>query len=208
LFLNNVTATLAGDGSFINVTPMDTDLHRTPYPFNRSLPSNGLERTFWDLIDSAASVSGDWIESILLSAFVNGTGLASMQTEFSAIVAMHYALLVQNWRTRLKQGDTTVLALWTPMSTMLNGTQPLVLARLRINVPQLLLGAASTLVLTLVALAIIWGHSVRDSVIRDGGVIDMISLLNGSQLPAIIAEGASGDTKKARRELAERTCVA
>jgi hypothetical protein len=134
-----------------------------------------------------------------------------MEKEFSTIVAMHYALLVQNWKTRLQQGDATAKALWTPESVMLGGTQPLVFARLRINVPQLLAGAISTILLILVALATIWGHDIHDSVVRDGGVIDMISLLDGSLLPAIVAssaEGQPGDAKRARRKLAERTCVA
>ena len=46
--------------------------------------------------------------------------------------------------------------------------------------------------------------------VLDGGVIDMITLLNGSSLPAILASADSefGDTKGARREQAERTYVA
>jgi hypothetical protein len=62
----------------------------------------------------------------------------------------------------------------------------------------------------LVALVIIWDHDLRNTVVRDGGVIDMISLLNGSSLPAILASADSefGDTKDARREQAERTYVA
>ena len=211
MFLDNVTATTTGGGSLLNVTPQETDLHHTPYPFLRTLPSNGLERTFWDLIDSSSIIAGDWIQSQLLTAIVNGTGLSSMEKEFSAIAAMHYALLVQDWKTRLQQGDTTVKALWTPESVTLGGTQPLVFARLRINVPQLLSGAISTMLLTLVALATIWGHDIHDSVVRDGGVIDMISLLDGSLLPAIVASSAEselGDGRRARRQLAERTYVA
>jgi len=205
---------MTGDGTLIKVDRQDTDMHNTPYPFLRALPSNRLERTFMNLIDSSYHFSNllqdDWIMRKLLSAIVNGTGLASMEREFSAITAMHYALLVQNWKTRLQQGDTTVGALWTPEPVMLDGTEPLLFARLRINLPQLLLGSAGTFLLILVALVIIWGHDLRDTVVRDGGVIDMISLLNGSSLPAILAAADSefGGTKDARREQAERTYVA
>jgi len=147
---------------------------------------------------------------MLLSAIVNGTGLASMEREFSIITAMHYALLVQNWKTRLQKGDTTVGALWTPESVMLDGTQQLLFARLRINLPQLFFGFVGTFLLVFVASAIIWGHDLRNIVVRDGGVIDMISLLDGSSLPAILASADSefGNTKDARREQAERTYVA
>jgi len=194
----------------IKVTPQHTNLHNTPYPFDRDLPSNRLERTFYDLIRASYSLSTDWIRSNLLSAIINGTGLAPMEREFSTITAMHYALLVQSWKNQLQQGDTTVGAFWTPESVMLNGTQPLLFAKLHINVPQLFLGIVGTVLLVWVALVIIWGHNLRDTVVRDGGVIDMISLLNGSSLPVILASAESefGDTKYARREQAERTYVA
>ena len=210
LFLDKVTATMTGDGTLIKIDRQDTDLHNMPYPFLQALPSNGLERTFWDSIDSTWPLQGEWLQDKLLSAIVNGTGLASMEREFSTITAMHYALLMQSWKTRLQQGDMTVGALWTPESVTLDGTKPLHFARLRINVPQLFLGSAGTVLLSLVALVIIWGHDLRNTVVRDGGVIDMISLLNGSSLPAILASAESefGNTKDARREQAERTYVA
>ena len=54
-----------------------------------------------------------------------------------------------------------------------------------------------------------------DSIIRDGGVIDVFSLLAGSALPEIIAEGAEGaegadsndEDRDRRRVRAERTLV-
>ena len=211
LFLDNVTATMAGDGTLIKVDRQDTDLHNTPYPFLRALPSNRLERTFWGLIELSNTFSINWILDKLLSAIVNGTGLASMERELSTITAMHYALLVQNWKTRLQQGDTTVRALWTPESVMLDGTKPLLFAKLCINVPQLFAGFVGTVLLILVALVTVWGHDLRDTVVRrDGGVIDMITLLDGSSLPAILASADSefGDTRDARREQAERTYIA
>jgi len=201
---------MAGNGTLIKVDRQDTDLHNTSYPFLRALPSNGLERTFCDLIDFSNFYSYNQILPTLLSAIINATGLTSMERELSTITAMHYALLVQNWKTRLQQGDTTVGALWTPESVMLNGTKPLLFARLRINVPQLFSGFVGTVLLILVALAILWGNDLRDTVVRDGGVIDMITLLNGSSLPAILASADSevGDTKDPRREQAEKTFVA
>jgi len=200
---------MAGDGTLINVDRQDTDLHNTPHPFLRARPANGLERTFGDLINYSNNLAGDWILRKLLPAIVNGTDLASMEREFSAITAMHYALLVQNWKNRLlQQGDTTVRDMWTPESVMLNGTQPLLFARLRVNVPQLFLGIVGTVLLILVASVIIWGHDLRNTMVRDGGVIDIISLLDGSSLPAILASANSEFAKDARREQAERTYVA
>jgi len=200
---------MAGDGTLIKVDRQDTDLHNTPHPFLRVRPANGLERTFGELILYSNDLAGDWIPRKLLPAIVNGTDLASMEREFSAITAMHYVLLVENWKNRLlQQGDTTVRDMWTPESVMLNGTQPLLFARLRINVPQLFLGIVGTVFLILVASVIIWGHDLRNTVVRDGGVIDIISLLDGSSLPAILASANSEFAKDARREQAERTYVA
>jgi len=201
---------MTGDGTLVKVDRQDTDLPNTPYPFLRALPSNGVERTFWDLIDSSNIGLNYWITPTLLSVIANGTGLASMEREFSNITAMLYALLIENWKTRLQQGDMTVRALWTPEPVMLDGTQPLLFARLCINLPQLLLGSVGTVLLILVALMVVWDRDLRDTVVRDGGVIDMISLLNGSSLPAILASVDSefDNTNDARRELAERTHVA
>jgi hypothetical protein len=205
---------MTGDGTLIKVDGQDTDLHNTPYPFLRGLPSSGLERTFWDLINSSDFIVNDWITPTLLFAIANGTGhgagLASMERELSTITAMYYALLVQSWKTRLQQGDPTVGVLWTPEPVMLDGTEPLLFARLRINLPQLFVGSAGTVLLILVALVIIWSRDLRNAVVRDGGVIDIISLLDGSSLPAILAAADSelGDTKNARRGQAERTYVA
>jgi len=126
-------------------------------------------------------------------------------SESSAPSPLHYALLVQIWKTRLQQGDTAVRAvraLWTPESVMLDGTKPLPFARLRI-LPRLFLGFVGTVLLILVVLVIIWGYDLRNTVVRGG------TLLDGSSLPTILAsvEGEFGDTKDARREQAERTYV-
>ena len=206
LFLDNITAKITGDGTLINPAPQGTNLHHTPYPFLRTLPSNGLERNFWGVIDCASNILSDWIDTKLLSAIENA-GLASMEREYSNIMAMYYSLLIQNWKTRLQQGDATVGALWTPESVMLGGTESLIFARLRINVFQLFSGTVSTILIILVTVVIIRGHDIHDSVVRDGGVIDMISLLHGSSLPAVVASSTEGESGN-RREQAERTYVA
>ena len=63
------------------------------------------------------------------------------------------------------------------------------------------------MILILAAAVTTWDHDAHDSVVRDGGVIDMISLLNGSLLVAS-AGSESGGRNRARRKQVERTYVA
>lgn len=212
LFLDNTTATVGGDGSLLSIA-QSTARHDTPTPFLRPLPVNGVERSFADLVDAVDLILGGWTADRLQVAITNGTGLAGLEDTWSNLVALQYALLAQSFKTEFAANSSSVSGLWSPQTGNLTGTQPQVSARIRINIPQLIVGSVATALIALVTIASVLGPDATDSLVRDGGALDMICLLKDSSLPEIIAgteefEAGDAELKALRRKRAQRTFVA
>lgn len=227
LFLDNTSALVRGDGSLYSVNAPAVS-HITPAPFMRPIPDTGIERNFVMLVTEVETViterfeSGNmasapsWTETTLQNAVVAG-GLAELESTWSRLIALEYALLIQTWKALYEQNSSSitdpVANYWTPQSATLIGTQPKAFARLRINIPQLVVGGFSTLLLVLATLVSIHSDNPErhDSIIRDGGLLDTICLLEGSSLPDTIAGpvsiGEARDVNAVRRERAELTMV-
>lgn len=181
----------------------------------RLLPDTGVERGLRGFVSAIESwvLVDNWTGGVLQRALLNG-GLEELERTWSNLVALEYAVLIQTWKAAYEQNSTLVADSWAPQLATLTGTQPKLFARLRINVPQLIVGGIATLLLTLATLMAIHYDSPEDhdTVIRDGGVLDAICLLEGSSLPDIIAGPVSVDEAKdvntVRRKRAEHTMVA
>lgn len=158
-----------------------------------------------------------WLEYALMDRIANGTGIAAVEESLTYIVSLSYALLVQEWRDELEASgysSTTLKTLassWIPTNVTLDGTQPVLFARLKVDGRALVITFISTLILMVVAIVSTYGHADAhiDRVVRDGAVIDMLSLMSESSLPMLIAEGIEYEVKgrDGRRVRAERTLV-
>lgn len=229
MYSTPATAKLRGDGTLLssNVTA-DANTNLSPTPFIRPRPTDQAELFWIDLINAlytleTADVSQDrtgggtieftWLEYTLLDRIVNGTGIDAMEDSLSYITALAYSLLAQSSRARGFAAANTSQS-WIPQNVTLIGIRPVLFTRLRIGGPQLIVTFVSTIVLILVTLASTYGHADQhiDPIIRDGGAIDLLSLLADSSLPSIIAGGADDrtedqDARRARAETTQVWCV-
>lgn len=227
MYSNPATAKVRGDGVLLSTnltTPVNIDSSATP--FVRPLPTQRTELLWANLTEALRTIevtdvgtaqSGNgpveftWLEYTLVDRIVNSTGISAMEESLSYITALSYSLLAQSWRTKNAQGGLAAANLsqiWTPQNVTLSGTQSLLFTRLKIGGPQLIIAFVSTILLAVVSLASTFGHADQhvDPVIRNGGIVDLFSLLADSALPAILVEGAD-DTPEGRRVQAEMTRV-
>lgn len=217
-----------GDGVLLS-TNLTSPVERSATPFNRSLPAQQTELMWANLTAAlwqieSADVSGiqtlggaieiTWLEYTLLDRIVNATGIRAMEDSLSYIAALSYALIAQDWRTKSAQGGSVAVNLsqtWIPQNVTLSGAQYRLFTRLRISGPQLIITFISTIVLVIVSLAKTFGHADQnnDPVIHNGGVIDLLSMLAGSALPAILSATVddSAEGRDSRRARAEKTMV-
>ena len=227
LVTNNATARVRGDGSLLSLNVTNSTPY-TPFPYLSNQPKNGLEKYFAPLHDvilytaagDSEGLGGDgdglsWIEKALWATLANQRSLRALEETLGSITSLTYSLLIQRWRTRLSDGDLTVLSNWVPENKTAQAHYPLLQAHLQVNGIPLLVGSISTLVLVAVSLICVVVHRINDHIVRDGGVIDLVSLLHESALPDILA-GDDGDgdmaSEKAmfetRSTIARRTKVA
>ena len=210
LVTNNATARVRGDGSLLSLNVANPTPY-TPFPYLSHRPKNALENHFAPLHDvildsESASAKGDtWIEQALRVTLVNQPKLRALEETLSSITSLAYSLLIQRWRTRLSDGDPTVLSNWVPENKTAQAHYPLVQAHLQVNGIPLLVGSISTLVLVAVSLVSVVGHRITDHIVRDGGVIDLVSLLHESALPDILA-GDAGDDDMVSEQMRFETC--
>lgn len=226
LYATPPTARVRGDGVLFETnttTDLRTDLNGTP--FIRSHPVHNIElmwvnltRGIYNLESSNVAIEGNhtieftWMEYTLLDCIINGTGIRALEDSLSYISSLSYALLAQSWRSKLFQDAQNLSQSWIPQDVTLNGTQSLVYARLKIGDAQLIITFASTIILIIVSFVSTYGHADDhiEPIIRDGGVIDLLSLVADSALPGVIEEGAgdSASGRDGRRVRAEETPVA
>jgi len=136
-----------------------------------------------------------WLENTLVDQLVNGTGIRGVEDSLGYISSMAYALLAQSWRAEQAQGGIAaenLSQIWIPQNVTLHGTQSVLYTQLKIGDLQLVITLLSTAVLVIASFASTYGHAAAhtDPIIRDGGVIDLLSMIADSALPAIIAGDA------------------
>lgn len=150
-----------------------------------------------------------WLQQTLNDSYALRRDITSIEDTLAHIASISYAVVVEQYRQRFAQHDPKVNQYWQPETVTLQGTEPIILAKLAINWIPLAIGLSSTILLTLVTLTSVWGHDVVDPIIRDGRMIDLISLLSESALPQLLARDDDGElrTRYEARRLAERTRV-
>ena len=211
LVTNNATARVRGDSRLLSLNVTNPARYE-PFPFLSNQPRNALEKYFAPLHDAIISSEGSggggsqgvtWIEEALRLTLASQPNLRALEETLSSITSLAYALLVQRWRRRVSDGDNTVLQNWVPEKRTAQGQYLLLRGCLQVNGIPLLVGSVSTLVLVVVSLICVVGHGVTDGVIRDGGVIDLVSLLHDSALPGILAGDDEDDDGRASEVMFE-----
>ena len=130
----------------------------------------------------------------------NLPNLWALEEALSSITSLAYALLAQRWRRIVSDGDNAVLG-----SRGTNGSRAVssITGLYPGKRMPLFVGSVSTLVLVVVSLICVVGHGVTDGVIRDGGVIDLVSLLHDSTLPSILAGDDEDDGRASEKVMFE-----
>lgn len=183
-----------------------------PMPFIRPPPQTAIERDWFSVRDSFNEDNhvGGWTWPSI--RMINNTGFAPLEEAYSSIASGIYATMVQGWRNRFDQGDETVSANWQPQTAVNTAVGPQLMVYFEINMIPLITGCAASFILMVLSLWTVFEHDFNHTDIRDGGVIDVISLLKDSALPGIIAAPTAADTESERSEVlrarAERTFLA
>lgn len=137
-----------------------------------------------------------------------GIGLTYLENRLSHFTAFYYSVIDQHFEVEAAKGDSTVSEWWAPLNATLTGTAHVPSARLRVNGAQLITGCIGVLALVVFSMISVGRPRPYDGVIRDGGVIDMISLLYGSSLPAsICGKDGLNFSELERRQQAEKVEV-
>lgn len=217
LLTSNANALVRGDSTLQSYNTT-ASTPRTAAPFQSSPGGNTLEILYFMLMEGFAQTEWElrtsgpnpaWLKQALNSSYALKRDITSIEATLAEIASLSYAVIIEQYRQRYAQGDATVAKYWQPETTTLQGTHPILLAKLAVNWTPLSVGLSSTIILALITLTVIWGHSIVDPIIRDGQIVDLISLLHESALPKIM--GADDDgvalTEKESRRRAEKTRV-
>jgi hypothetical protein len=145
-----------------------------------------------------------WMEQTL-GRGVNetGGGLAFFEDRMTNFATLYYSILLQHWRSDESNGDDAS-PWWSPHYSSLSGKGPVLHGRLLVSGEQLIIGCICVLILAVTSAISIKNFRIHHDIARDGGVIDTISMMNGSSLPEKIA-GELGDAYQTdKRSRAER----
>jgi hypothetical protein len=140
--------------------------------------------------------------------------MAAMEKVLEQLTGLAYGMAIQSFRSQTRDGSTVVSSNWNPTSAIVTGHRIVLRGKFVVNGLQVVVGAICVCVLAFAMLFAVAQRGdeapdTRGGVVRDGGVIDLISLVNRSALPRIIAgtNGVAASTKDERRAVAERTMV-
>ena len=170
-----------------------------------------LDLMFWWQVNNSAiaDTSEENTEFTLLEQNLNQTwSLTSLEDRLSNFATFYYSILVQHWRSSAISGDSTGSQWWSEARGSVEGSHLLLSGQLQLSGTQLILGCGCVLALITASAISMFGLRIQPGSVTDGGVIDMISLLRDSSLPAIIAGNDEDDERgDGRRRRAERTMV-
>lgn len=204
LTADQATATVLGNGTLKSLSISDVT-PRTAFPFMTNEPKNQLESNWAPLLGAIYTALVDaynhpWLRDILHSALEKRPSITTLEYDLASISSLTYSLLIDGWRNQYAAADGAALAPpWVPQYAIVAGERPVRKAHLQVNGIPLLVGSLSVLVLSIVSVTCLAGHRTTDNIVRDGGVIDLVSLLHNSALPEILArrEGVGGNESDA-----------
>lgn len=221
LAADQATATVLGNGSLVSLNS-STPSH-TAFPFMTNEPKNQLESNWVPLLDmgytsedvSSLPAALIW-ETTAQSVLDEQPSITALEDFLAGFTSLTYSLLVQGWRSRYLADNATSPPVWVPQYPIGTGEHPKLKAHLQVNGLPLLVGSLGVLVLGTISVLCVVGHGITDGIVRDGGVIDLVSLLNNSALPEIVAgpeeysgdQGVGGTTFMTRGARASRVMVA
>lgn len=233
IYVQDITAEVLGNNRLLRTTSSPIPIG-TSNIFNRPTSTDVLEiawepliaAVYWAEYETGSSSSNsskgeilpaDWLQDLILPSLSGNSSLvdriSAMEDVLERFTALAYGLIIQSFRSQTHDGIPEVAASWLPANRDVLGEQSIVRGKFTINGLQLIIGAVCVAVLVLsslcaMALSTDKTEEARTSLIRDGGVIDLISLMNGSSVPGILADGSLMNTsEEKRREVAERTFV-
>lgn len=194
----------------------------TAFPFVTNEPKNQIESNWVPLLDALSASEGasgqesgpSWLETTVQSLLADQPSITTLEDNLASISSVAYSLLIQRWRIRYAANDTALASTWMPQNATVAAEVPVLKAYLQVNGIPLLVGSLSMLVLGTISVMCVLGHGTSDNIVRDGGVIDLISLLHNSMLPEILTahdeDGGSqtvGDATFAMRKSRARRVV-
>lgn len=202
LTADQATATIFGNGT-LESSNASSIPPNAAFPFMTNEPENQIESNWVPLLGAIYQAGCEyvkpnyisWLETAMQSSLDEQPSLKALEDSLAILSSLAYALLIQGWRNRYATGDATLASIWTPQYKTVAGEHLVLRAHLQVNGIPLLVGSLSVLVLGTVSALCIVGHGITDNIVRDGGVIDLVSLLHNSALPDILAghEEDSGD---------------
>jgi hypothetical protein len=205
LFVQNITAKVRGDNTLLwkedTLTPTAT---RTPF-IRPHAPDDPWELTWAPLFSYVSPQSSPY----LLFSGLNSTSnsLSLLEKRLSTMTSLSYALLAQQWRRTVSlEGDSQFNQSWSPIFANVSGSRSIVMAGLVVHSLPLAIGIVTCFALVFVFVTTARQTKPTDNIIRDGRVINMISLLHNSTLPAVVADG-NEDDRDLRRIRAVNTHV-
>jgi hypothetical protein len=219
LTADKATAAVLGNGTLESLNISSIPPH-TAFPFMTNEPKNHLESNWVPLLGAIYTMIGDaygtpWIQDTMQSLLDERPSITTLEDNLASLSSLTYSLLIQEWRNRYASGDATLASTWVPQYAIVAGEHPVLKAHLQVNGIPLLVGSLSVLVLSAISVACVVGHGITDNVMRDGGVIDLVSLLHNSALPEMLTGHEDGGNQKigdtmftTRRNRARRTMVA
>ncbi|KAF8321483.1 uncharacterized protein EI90DRAFT_3131571 [Cantharellus anzutake] len=200
LYTLPVVAKVGGNGQLLS-----TDEPKHPptamTPFLRTPPMSMMERSFMNLTDSIIdlqypdNVAFIPLETKILATLVSGSGIEAVEDFLGYSTALAYSLLVQTFRTSaLLAGNTSVLPYWEPIYDHADGVQQVLRAKLHVNGLHLLISSicVTLIIICVTSSALFVPH--HHGPMHDGGVIDIITLMQGSRIPQSIASQAWVDS--------------
>jgi hypothetical protein len=188
------TAIVLGNGH-LDTHDISSIPPHTAFPFIANEPKNQMESNWVPLLDALSASEGadgmesgtTWLETTIQSLLAERPSITTLEDNLASISSLAYSLLIQRWRIRHATGDATLASTWMPRNATVAAEVPVLKAYLQVNGIPLLAGPLSVLVLSIISLICIVGHGKNDNIVRDGGVIDLLSLMHESALPEMLA---------------------
>ena len=216
------TAVVLGNGTLKSLK--STTPPHTAFPFMMNDPKNQIESNWVPLLDALPASEGEtgqetgtsWLETTMKPPLGVQPNIVTLEDNLATISSLAFSLLIQRWRIRYANNDTALASTWIPQTATVPGEVPVLKAHLQVSRISLLVGSLSVLVLCATSAMCIVAHGTTDDTVRDGGVIDLVSMLHNSALPEILAGHHKDDKNQeidevvfaTRRTRARRVIVA
>lgn len=176
---------------------MITMLHRVQYQSMRQM---------WDYAQGAMTPTNSTpFEMDALNSLSKTWALTSLEDRLSYVTAYSYALLVQQWRNEMEKNETWVTNSWIPIYSSVCGSRTVLRGGIGINGLPLVFSSVALIGLIIGSYISLGPLRFHQRIARDGGLLNMITMLRDSSLPSRIAGDITQLQDDLRRRRAEVT---